>query len=438
MALQSAHQPKLPPELLIGIFDFLHREDPIERFKIPKGYSKHKLMDLMLVCRQFNEIIQSTSSLWTELCLVRKGSRTEEELEGWARWVSKHIEKSAQLPLRVVFLFGLQPFAKVFPIVLPTSPRWEHLTIAPSPFYDKPTVHRYALYFLGPLLGVQVPRLLSLSVDGARAVIDELDLAFQHPPRLVELRWDRCGPVIFRPAGEEQDAGFYFGQRSLEVLTIGQGGYIGSIPAERMIMHRLRLLYLDSVDTPWRFLQQWNLPVLEELRIRAKPYTEVPSSLAVIEFPILTTITIVDNPSLPEVESTPLTDNHLLDMLLKASRKLRRFTITSPAPTASDCGLDATANRSITKSNMQPFLELEDGAISPKYCPDLEELSLLVGTFKELVRLVGIRSQLQKVKVKTLEHDTGALLFKEDLAALQAVKQGVDIQVQQHIQKDLR
>ncbi|KAG8979709.1 hypothetical protein FRB90_007998 [Tulasnella sp. 427] len=431
MALQGAHLPQLPPELLIEIFDVLHREDPIERFKGPKGYSKHKLMDLMLVCKQFNEIIQSTSSLWTELCLVRKGSRTEEELEGWRRWVSRHIEKSAQLPLRVVFLFGLQPFAKVFPIVLPTSPRWEHLTIAPNPFYDKPTVHRYALYFLGPILGVQIPRLRSLSVNGVRAIHDELDLVFQHPRRLVELRWDRCGPVIFRPAGEEQGAGFYFSQRNLKVLTIDKGGYIGSIPAERMIMHRLRLLYLDSVDTPWRFLEQWNLPVLEELRIGAKPHTEVVSSLAVVEFPALTTITIV-----AEVESIPPTSSYLLDLLLKASRKLRRFTITSLAPPAPDYGLDTTANRSITKSNMQPFLELEDGAGSPKYCPDLEELSLPVGTFQELVRLVDIRSQLQKVKVVTLEHDTGSPLSKEDLAVLQEVNQGVDIQVQQHIQKN--
>ncbi|KIO25787.1 hypothetical protein M407DRAFT_24939 [Tulasnella calospora MUT 4182] len=401
-----------------------------------KGDSSHKLLKLMLVCKYFNQIIQITPAFWTELWLVRTIRNTEEQEAGWIEWIGEHIKKSKELPLRVFFILSTSSLTKIYPILLPTSPRWVHLSITSVLLIFRPAKGPSTLQ---PLFDAPIPQLRSLSVEGLGKWVDAVSgigTVFRHAPRLTRLEWhDRL--VVFRPesgatgSSEEhvqwqstQGVTYDFAQKTLEVLSIK--GAIIPIPFECMVMHRLRLLTLGGFCRPWPFLERWQFPVLEELHISADPYDEV-KGLATPTFPTLKKIQWLDTESKP-APADPLNDRFLLLKVLAASSELQAFCISCRIPNI-QAYLNLRRIHRQPADRILPFLATDDVTGAPKYCPNLQELCLQEASFGELKHLADIRPQLEKVEVVALrgDSDSASPSREEDLARLEILKERVEV-----------
>ncbi|KAG9050353.1 hypothetical protein FS837_005974 [Tulasnella sp. UAMH 9824] len=422
---ESPSRELLPPELLIGIFHFLYIDDTAHHKS--KGDSSHKLLSLMLVCKSFNDIVQTTSAFWTEL------QETEEQEAGWIEWIEKQITKSRELPLRVFFIRSPWSLEKIYPILFPTSRRWVHLTIAPlSPCTEPPYYNDLQPFFDAP-----IPQLISLSVRGLGSRLDrifEVGTVFRHAPKLVKLEWhDRF--VVFRQDDEESGAGeeyvkvltlqgvtYDFAQNTLEALSIQ--GAIPPITLEPTVMPRLRFLSLGHFCQPWSFLERWQLPVLEELHISGNPYDHAGASGSAT-FPALKKIEWFDaRRSLAPLHA--LKSSTLLAKVLAASPNLQCFCLSAHYPPISKYHIvrtmDARPARSIT-----PFLATDDVTGASKYCPDLRELRLQEESFEELEQLVGIRPQMEIVEIASLRRNPTSPSLEDDLARLERLKERVDV-----------
>ncbi|KAG8920538.1 hypothetical protein FRC01_000714 [Tulasnella sp. 417] len=423
----------LPLELLITIFHFIYTDDTIPRKS--KRDSSHKLLNSMLVCQYFNQIIQTAPALWTDLWLVRTPRSTEQQEAGWIEWIRNHIAKSGELPLRIFFILSTPSLAKVYPILLPTSPRWVHLTITPvslsSPCANDPRT-------LQPLFDAPIPRLLSLSVEGLGQWVDGrsgIGTVFRRAPRLVQLEW-RDRPVVFRPSNEDtgnlqeyiqwaslKGATYDFAQDTLEVLRLR--GALVRIKFECMTMSRLRFLSLSSFSRASSFLEEWQLPALEELHLSGNPCEDV-TGTAPFTLPALKRLEWHDDDS-KSFPADSWNDSFLLPRVLAASPKLRYFLIFDQSPSN-------FAYVTVRRSQVQPtdrvslFLATDKATGAPKYCPELQKLRLQEASLDELERLTEIRPLLENVEVVALRRDgIPPSPLQKDLARLEKVKERTEV-----------
>ncbi|KAG9050351.1 hypothetical protein FS837_005972 [Tulasnella sp. UAMH 9824] len=431
--------PHIPPELFIDIFHFLYMDEVITR-KSKLGDSSHKLLTLMLVCKYFYQIIQSTPAFWTRLWLVRTTRNTQREEAGWIEWIRKHITKSGELPLRVFFILSAPPLTKILPILLPTSPRWVHLTVTPLSVITRLSGD-YGTF--QQLFDAPIPRLLSLSVGGLGTCMDAVSgigTVFRHAPKLVELEWrDRF--VVFRPdtgasgAVHEyvqyqslEGATYDFAQNTMEVLHIE--GVMIHIPFQCMVMRRLRFLSLGSSCRASFFLERWELPLLEELHISASPYDEV-EGLATPSYPALKRIKWLDLQSEPAPADT-LSNKFLIIRVLVASSGLQAFYISTRNPNI-HAYLNVRSRVEQSVDRISPFLATDDATGAPKYCPNLRELCVQEAGIEELERLADIRSQLEKVEVVALRRDSTSPSLEVNLSRLDRAKERVGVIFQEWV-----
>ncbi|KIO25782.1 hypothetical protein M407DRAFT_24937 [Tulasnella calospora MUT 4182] len=361
------------PELLIGVLQILYMDDTIPRKS--KGDSSHKLLNLMAVCKSFNQ--------------VRTIRNTEGQEAGWIEWIGKHITKSGELPFRVFFVLSSLSPRKIYPILLPTSPRWAHLTITPLAIFNEPCNDPNVLQ---RLFDAPIPQFLSLSVRGLGEWVDaifDIGTVFRHAPKLVELEWhDRF--MVFRPDdGETGHAKEYVRFKSMQSGTYDLAQYT------------LEVLSIQGMTPP--ITLESMLPVLEELHTSGNPYHQE-RGLVSPTFPAPKKIEWFD----AESDPTPA-DNQSNNFLLGGARG---------QPT----------------DRISPFLTIDDATGAPKYCPNLQELRLQEAGFGELERLAELRPRLEKVELVALRHNSiSPSPLEEDRARLERVKERVEVIFQEWV-----
>lgn len=414
----------LPSELLGKVFHSLYIDPEIPRTN--ELDSSHRLLQVMLVCQQFNRIVQSSPNLWTDLWLVRprRDDTEDRELE-WAEWIKKQIANSGQLPLQISIVVSHIPMALIYPFFLPTSSRWERLVITRMRRIIYPQAHHNPSTFR-PLFRTPIPRLLALSVGALGVAQTTWGSVFCHAPSLVELECHEQA-ILFRPNDEEEGAQYEkimrenekgvhydFAQNTLEVLSIS--GVIIPISIEPRVMRRLRLLSLASPHSrPWEFLGRWDLPVLEELRISGDPYAKVHDGVPPFVLPNLRSIHWTDLKYYsPHGQSADL----LLLRILSAAPKLRSFAAPGPS---------TRQTLYLQPAQMSPFLETCSATGAPKYSPDLRELRLPEASMQEVEQLVDIRPHLAKVKLGVLRKGCSPVGMGGDWPQLEMVKGRVEL-----------
>ncbi|KAG9050352.1 hypothetical protein FS837_005973 [Tulasnella sp. UAMH 9824] len=432
----------LPPELLIDVFHFLYIDDTV--YRKSKGDSSHKLLNLMLVCKAFHHIVQTTSAFWTELWLARTTRKTEEQEASWIEWIEKQITKSGELPLRVFFVLSPLSLGKIYPILIPTSPRWVHLTIAPLSISTGSTYSSD----VQPLFDAPIPQLLSLSVRGLGRWMDwtfGTGSIFRHVPKLVKLEWyDRL--VVLRPDDEAsgndeeyvqsqslQGAHYEFVQHALEVLSIQ--GLGPPITLGSMVMPQLRFLSLGGFYRVWFFLERWQLPALDELHISSNPYYDQAGESGAPTFPALKKIEWFDTQRHP-APLHALKSSTLLAKVLAASPKLECFCLSSYNSSISKYRI---ARRMGAKpvGRITLFCATDGVTGAPKYCSDLRELRLQEESFEELKDLVALRPQLEIVELASLRRGPTSPSLEEDVAQLEKMRERVEVILHEWAQTSL-
>ncbi|KAG8920537.1 hypothetical protein FRC01_000713 [Tulasnella sp. 417] len=333
--------------------------------------------------------------------------------------IERLAELRPQLEKLKLFALGLDPVIislkrKIYPTLLPTSPRWVHLTITPLLGANEPSSDPKILQ---RLFDAPIPQLRSLSVRGLGKWVDsifDIGTVFRRAPRLVELEWhDRF--VVFRPDDEETgnaeeyvrfkslQGGIYdLAQNTLEVLSIQ--GTAPPITVESMVMRRLRFLLFGISCKPWSFLERWELPVLQELHLSGDPFDEVEAVGTFVPptFPSLQRIEWSETRSDPTRADTE-TNDVFLGRVLAASPELRSIIFTRDSTLLPYLVVRRTHGPAT--HHILPFLEPDDATGAPRYCPNLQELRLQEAGFDELERLAEFRPRLEKVGLIVLRRD---------------------------------
>ncbi|KAG8954841.1 hypothetical protein FRC04_010323 [Tulasnella sp. 424] len=173
----------LPPELLINIFDILY-QDTTESLPFPFPYdealehfSRHPLLDLMLVHRGWCNLVQTTPSYWTHTNLgvtdiiARAWRGLSRDAVPWIgkgeiKEVREQLDKSRSLPLHLTIAPGFISDFSIVPHVLKDhASRLETLIILANAASTGVPIRNASPEYLAQLLKLPLPSLKRLQMD---------------------------------------------------------------------------------------------------------------------------------------------------------------------------------------------------------------------------------------------------------------------------------
>ncbi|KAG8987267.1 hypothetical protein FRB90_003491 [Tulasnella sp. 427] len=199
----------LPPEMLAGIFDILYTESNIA-LPFPHGFEeavehfrRHPLLSVMLACRKWFKLVDSSPSFWTYVeigvrdCRNRVWHKSQGSeairtpLEDIAA-IASRIKKSGTLPLQLTVVPALfEDFGSVLGIIREHAHRLESLCTLQNPASDAAQFGGVSHEGIVQLLSIPMPslkRLQSVRLDNNPTIDDNHRLYIDmDTPRLCQL-----------------------------------------------------------------------------------------------------------------------------------------------------------------------------------------------------------------------------------------------------------
>ncbi|KAG8900946.1 hypothetical protein FRC00_010008 [Tulasnella sp. 408] len=374
------HIHALPVELLDSIFIFLYRDQSIPRIR-----NTHKLTFIMLVCKDWKDIVECNPVLWTDIWLGW-GPEHVDARDDRVGWLETLFKRSRTMPLDMTILVSLgdlnMPAQSFFSISLDvkrssfscksqrTKSTISHLAAPP-----------YEWDYQGPLL-LDAPNLRSLSSSTYQII-----------------------PFV-------KSHGSPPAHDSLECFSINGGwkNVMERLPLATISLPKLKSLSLEDTDDLWDILQKLDTPNMESLIVgcgTAEWFEEVDSPTSVLRnLHELTWYTDWD-----AINETPNL-RHLLQHCPNIEC-FRYNCYTGSAPDQKEYLLREDADNLVLALS-ESLDETYDS--SPRFCPRLRHLHLACASFEQVRDLVLTRPALEYVALQSRKPGQVVITVKDCLA----------------------
>ncbi|KAG9039872.1 hypothetical protein FS837_000891 [Tulasnella sp. UAMH 9824] len=390
----------LPPELLATVFDDLYRNIkeslpfPLPYDKALKHSDRHPLLDCMLVCRRWWNIVQASPFYWTVAMVgVTSEDRSGPGQEGLIN-AQNYLDKSGSLPL--------------------------HLTIAPEYVSDS----GFMLQILKKHVGrVEILNIISGEIDDRSIPLHHLDQLLRLPflslkrLQLDELQVDISTPEMDLPLRIDLDAP-HLHQLFYHLYVI-----ISPTPS------RLSLLSISGSDDEWieppAVRRQIELPELVELRITE---SDPGSILSMFATPVLQVLIVrceytsnkvpgklPEYPHLRDLQWSDVGHDATFELVLQQSPNLRRYA---------NYVIGREENIHLGQLTDPPSVFERRGGIDSIKWPSLEEVLLDCALCDSLLKLVDLVPTIKRIRVLKDPSDLGDPITEAELLA--ELRQKVD------------
>ncbi|KAG8924779.1 hypothetical protein FRC01_011058 [Tulasnella sp. 417] len=136
----------LPPELLLSVFDFIYTEMtqplsfPHTVREVAERLRRNALLDVMLVCRAWCDLVASSPRYWTTIDVgIREQplfwlNRTRGYREAQRLYLERQLTRSGQLPIQVnIGMDKVEDFNTTFDLLRNQANRWQALNLLTDP-----------------------------------------------------------------------------------------------------------------------------------------------------------------------------------------------------------------------------------------------------------------------------------------------------------------
>ncbi|KAG8909185.1 hypothetical protein FRC01_007090 [Tulasnella sp. 417] len=379
----------LPPELLLSIFDLLYNEVtewlsyPRPVHEVGEKIRRHPLLDVMLVCRAWYDLVASSPRYWTAVDIG-----IGEELGVWPKqskygeaqrvYLQRGLTRSGELPIQVnIGMDKVEDFNTTFDLLRNEAHRWQTLNLlAQRDVTARATIIQHQLQ---NLLNLPLPCLTSLHVGrcemtrGVGLFIGSASLRVTDAPRLRALS---CEFHLVIPSSTSH-------LRLLSITDVRLENLRPSVEGLRVELDQLAELRITACS-PGAILSMFSTPTLNKLIVDSKTASyPAPKSLSLY-------------PHLKELQWNDLGPDSTFSMLLPLCPNLTFFAdylvgFENDIPLGV---IDEPPTILLEISNIRKQSGNEE-----RLWPDMTETLVDAATCEEIAQLIDAVPSIQRIRV---------------------------------------